>query len=90
LALFGLGLLGEDGLLLGFFDEMRLTAEAADLAIDMVMGLEAIAEAAESNNPILVKAILAEWSLAVTLGVTLGRACCNEVDNCKRPLGMPG
>ena len=57
-----------------------VTAEAADLAIETVMG-DGV------TRPILLKATLAFWSLGVTL---VEPFCCRLVDNCKSPLGMPG
>ena len=57
-----------------------MTAEAADLAIDTVMGDVSI-------RPILLRATRAFWSFGVTL---VEPFCCREVDSCKRPFGMPG
>ena len=57
-----------------------MTAEAADLAIDTVMGDVSI-------RPILLRATRAFWSFGVTL---VEPFCCRDVDSCKRPFGMPG
>ena len=57
-----------------------VTAEAADLAIETVMG-------EVSTSPILLNATRAFWSFGVTL---VDPFCCNDVDSCRRPLGIPG
>ena len=59
---------------------MTVTADAALLAIDTVIGDVSI-------NPILLKATRAFWSLGVTL---VEPFCCRDVDNCNSPLGIPG
>ena len=59
---------------------LTLTAEAALFAIDTVIGDVSI-------NPILLKATRAFWSLGVTL---VEPFCCNDVDNWRSPLGIPG
>lgn len=70
-------------------DIMLVTAEAADLAMDTVMGdgtiiFEVVAGVA---SRILLIAILAFWSLGVTVVPARG---CKEVDSLKRPFGIPG
>lgn len=64
-----------------------VTAEAADLAIDTVMGEGTIILEAVVASRILLRANLALWSFGVTVVPARG---CSEVDSLKRPLGIPG
>jgi len=64
-----------------------VTAEAADLAMDTVMGEGTIILEAVVASRILLRANLALWSFGVTVVPARG---CSEVDSLKRPLGIPG
>jgi hypothetical protein len=68
---------------------MLVTAEAADLAMDTVMGEGTIILEAVVASRILLRANLALWSFGVTVVPTPARGC-SEVDSLKRPLGIPG